>query len=84
VEPRHRQRFCECAGDGGRLGTMGQQGVDLASFWGLDDASYPSAFAFLMMRDYDGNGSAFGDTSISATSANTFGTYRLRCAAEHG
>jgi O-glycosyl hydrolase len=24
-----------------------------------------------MMRDYDGNGSAFGDTSISANSANT-------------
>jgi hypothetical protein len=53
------------------LGTMGQQGVDLASFWGLSDASYPSAFAFLMMRDYDGNGSAFGDTSVSATSAGT-------------
>jgi hypothetical protein len=53
------------------LGTMGQQGVDLASFWGIDDASYPSAFAFRMMRDYDGNGSAFGETSLSATSADT-------------
>jgi len=52
------------------LGTMGQQGVDLASFWGISDASYPSAFAFLIMRDYDASGSAFGDTSVSATSAN--------------
>ena len=52
------------------LGVMGQQGVSLASFWGLSDATYPSAFAFLMMRDYDGSGSAFGDTSVSATSAD--------------
>jgi hypothetical protein len=53
------------------LGVMGQQGVSLASFWGLSDATYPSAFAFLMMRDYDGNGGSFGDTSISAASADT-------------
>ena len=53
------------------LGVMGQQGVSLASFWGLSDATYPSAYAFLMMRDYDGNGGAFGDTSVSAASADT-------------
>ncbi len=53
------------------LGIFGQQGVDLASFWGLDDASYPSAFAYLMYRNYDGAASAFGDTSVSATSADT-------------
>jgi hypothetical protein len=53
------------------LGVMGRQRVDLASFWGLDDPSYPSAFAFLMMRDYDGSGGAFGETSVSATSADT-------------
>jgi hypothetical protein len=53
------------------LGVMGQQAVDLASFWGLSDATYPSAFAFLMMRDYDGSGGAFGDTSVTATSADT-------------
>jgi len=52
------------------LGVMGQQGVSLASFWGLGDATYPSAYAFLMMRDYDGSGSAFGDTSVSATTAD--------------
>jgi hypothetical protein len=53
------------------LGIFGQQGVDLASFWGLGDPTYPSAFAFLMYRNYDGKGGAFGDTSISAASADT-------------
>ncbi len=53
------------------LGILGTEAVDLASFWGLDDATYPSAFAFLMFRNYDGAGSAFGDTSVSALSADT-------------
>jgi hypothetical protein len=53
------------------LGVMGREAVDLASFWGLDDPSYPSAFAFLMMRNYDGNGGAFGETSVSGASSNT-------------
>ena len=53
------------------LGVFGQQAVDLASFWGLSDATYPSAYAFLMYRNYDGSGSAFGDTSVAATSADT-------------
>jgi hypothetical protein len=52
------------------LGVMGVEAVDLASFWGLSDPTYPSAYAFLIMRDYDGNGGAFGDTSVSATSAD--------------
>jgi hypothetical protein len=52
------------------LGVMGQQGVDLASFWGLDP-TYPSAYAFLMFRNYDGHGSGFGETSVTATSADT-------------
>ncbi len=53
------------------LGIFGQQAVDLASFWGLSDATNPSAYAYLMFRDYDGKGSGFGDTSVSATSADT-------------
>jgi GNAT superfamily N-acetyltransferase len=52
------------------LGVLGREGVDLASFWGLGDPSYPSAYAFLIMRDYDGKGGAFGDTSVSTVSAN--------------
>jgi len=52
------------------LGVMGRTGVDLASFWGLDDPSYPSAFAFLMFRDYDGHGARFGNVAVSATTAS--------------
>ena len=52
------------------LGVMGREGVDLASFWGLDDPSYPSAFAFLMYRDYDGHGGAFGEVSVAASTAD--------------
>jgi hypothetical protein len=51
------------------LGVFGQQGVDLASFWGIDP-SYPSAYAYLMFRNYDGKGDGFGETSISATTAD--------------
>jgi len=51
------------AADG--LGLFGQIGVDLASFWGLDDPSTaPTASAFLLYRNYDGKGSRFGDVSI--------------------
>ena len=49
---------------------MGRESVDLASFWGLGDPSYPSAFAFEMFRNYDGNGAAFGNGSVSATTAD--------------
>jgi hypothetical protein len=52
------------------LGVMGQQGVDLASFWGLGDPSYPSAYAFQMFRNYDGHGTKFGDYSVAATTAD--------------
>jgi hypothetical protein len=52
------------------LGVMGREGVDLASFWGLNDPSYPSAFAFQIFRNYDGHGSAFGNVSATATTAD--------------
>jgi hypothetical protein len=52
------------------LGVMGRESVDLASFWGLSDPSYPSAFAFQMFRNYDGNGGAFGNGSVSATTTD--------------
>ena len=53
------------------LGVFGAQGVDLASFFGLNDPTEPSAYAFLVMRNYDGNGSSFGDTSVAASSADS-------------
>jgi hypothetical protein len=52
------------------LGLFGQAGVDLASFWGLD-VTTPTATAFRLYRSYDGNGSSFGDVSISASSSDT-------------
>lgn len=52
------------------LGVFGQQAVDLASFWGLGDPTYPSAYAFRMFRNYDGAGHGFGETSVSALTAD--------------
>jgi len=52
------------------LGVMGREGVALASFWGIDDPSYPSAFAFRMFRDYDGHGSRFGDVVLGASTGS--------------
>ena len=51
------------------LGIFGREGVDLATLWGPPAFSDPGAFAFRMYLDYDGKGSAFGDTSVRAISA---------------
>ena len=51
------------------LGIFGREGVDLATLWGPPAFSEPGAFAFRMYLDYDGKGSAFGDTSVRAISA---------------
>jgi hypothetical protein len=50
------------------LGIFGRDGVDLASIWGTVDAQNTPGFAFRMYRNYDGNGSRFGDTNVRATS----------------
>jgi hypothetical protein len=53
------------------LGIFGREGLDLATLWGPPDTTNaPGIFAFRMYRNYDGQGSAFGETSISATSAD--------------
>ena len=52
------------------LGIFGREGLDLATLWDPPAASDPGAFAFRMYRNYDGAGSAFGDTSVSAASAD--------------
>jgi hypothetical protein len=52
------------------LGIFGREGLDLATLWGPPDADQPGAFAFRMYRNYDGTGSAFGETSVHATSAD--------------
>ena len=52
------------------LGIFGREGVGLATYWRLkQDESFAYA-AFRAYRNYDGQGSTFGDTSISATSSD--------------
>jgi len=52
------------------LGIFGREGLDLAARWTTQDASTPTYKAIKMYRNYDGNKSAFGDTSVSAGGAN--------------
>jgi hypothetical protein len=52
------------------LGIFGREGLDLATLWAPPDATKPGAFAFRMYRNVDGNGQSFGETSVSAVSAN--------------
>ncbi|GHJ41773.1 glycoside hydrolase family 44 protein [Streptomyces sp. TS71-3] len=52
------------------LGIYGREGLDLATLWSPPAPTDPGAFAFRMYLDYDGRGSAFGDTSLTAASAD--------------
>ncbi len=52
------------------LGIFGRQGLDLATRWTAPDAGTPTYLAMKMYRNYDGNKSTFGDTSVSATGPN--------------
>ncbi len=52
------------------LGIFGRQGLDLATRWTTPDASTPTYLAMKMYRNYDGNKSGFGDTSVSASGPN--------------
>lgn len=54
------------------LGIFGQQGLYMANFWPLESYGSPSNElpvynAFRLYRNYDGNDSTFGDTSVSTT-----------------
>jgi len=53
------------------LGIFGREGLDLATLWGAPDTgTAPGILAFCMYRNYDGLGSAFGETSIRAVSTD--------------
>lgn len=52
------------------LGIFGREGLDLATLWGAPSSSQPGAYAFRMYRNYDGSGGRFGDTGVSAASAD--------------
>jgi hypothetical protein len=48
------------------LGIFGRQGLDLATRWEVPDVGTPTYLAMKMYRNYDGNDSTFGDTSVLA------------------
>jgi len=52
------------------LGIFGREGLDLATLWDPPKANEPGAFAFRLYRNYDGNGSTFGDQSLMAASSD--------------
>src|SRR3984885_14912576 len=52
------------------LGIFGREPIDFATMWSAPAPTDPIAYAFRMFRNYDGNGSQFGDTSISAVSTD--------------
>ncbi|MEW6126010.1 MAG: glycoside hydrolase family 44 protein [Acidobacteriota bacterium] len=52
------------------LGIFGREGLDLANRWTTPDAATPTYKAIKMYRNYDGNQSTFGDTSVQATVPN--------------
>jgi len=52
------------------LGIFGREGLDMAARWTTPAASTPTYKAMKMFRNYDGNKSTFGDTSVAATTPN--------------
>jgi PKD repeat protein len=52
------------------LGIFGREGLDIATRWTTPDASTPTYKAMKMYRNYDGNRSTFGDTSVACTVPN--------------
>jgi hypothetical protein len=52
------------------LGIFGRENLDLATRWTTPDASSPTYKAIKMYRNYDGNKSTFGDTSILTSVPN--------------
>jgi hypothetical protein len=54
------------------LGIFGSYGLDIATLWGPPDPTkqLPGLMAYRIYRNYDGNKSMFGDTSLVSTSVN--------------
>jgi len=51
-------------------GIFGREGLDMGARWTTPAASTPTYKAMKMYRNYDGNKSTFGDTSVKATVPN--------------
>jgi hypothetical protein len=52
------------------LGIFGRYGVHAAAWWGLNPVESYSLAAFAAFRNYDGRGSRFGDTEVTASDGN--------------
>jgi hypothetical protein len=52
------------------LGIFGREGLDMAVRWEAPAAGTPTYNAIKMYRNYDGNSSTFGDTSVLTTAPN--------------
>ena len=52
------------------FGIFGREGIDLATRWTTPATGSPVYNAMKIYRNYDGNKSGFGDTSVSASVAN--------------
>jgi len=52
------------------LGIFGRQGLDLATRWTTPASNTPTYLAMKLYRNYDGNKSAFGNTSIQTAVPN--------------
>ncbi len=51
-------------------GILGREGMDLATRWTTPDTATLTFKAMKMFRNYDGNNSGFGETSVKATAPN--------------
>jgi PKD repeat protein len=49
-------------------GIFGREGLDVGARWTTPDAATPTYKAMKLYRNYDGNGSTFGDVSVRAVS----------------
>ncbi len=52
------------------LGIFGREGLDMAARWTTPASNTPTYKAMKMYRNYDGNKSTFGDTSVAAAMSN--------------
>ncbi len=52
------------------LGIFGRQGLDLGTRWTIPATGTPTYLSMKMYRNYDGNKSTFGDTSVLTTVPN--------------
>src|SRR6185436_19242430 len=52
------------------FGILGREGLDMAARWTTPAAGTPTYKAMKMYRNYDGNKSSFGDTSVAASGPN--------------